>query len=72
MKKFLLGVALLAICAVCILVARTGNTVADRDITSVILLAPMGLYNCISAIKTQYQNRRNVYEAVYQRKSQSV
>ena len=69
MKKFLSGIALLAICAVCILVARTGNTVADRDITPVILLAPIGIHNCISAIKTQYQNRRDEYETVYQRKS---
>lgn len=72
MKKFLEGVALLAICVVCILVAKAGNTVADKDITPVILLAPMGLYNCISGIKKLYRKGRDLYAYICKREGQSV
>lgn len=65
MRKFLSGVALLAICAIYIIVARAGSTIEDRDITAVIFFAPIGFYNCYSALKTLYINGRKSYERTH-------
>lgn len=43
-KQKLMGIALLAISAAIIYMAFKGNSMVDRDITAIIITAPMGLY----------------------------
>jgi hypothetical protein len=42
------GVALLIICVIIVAMASFGATPADRDITPVLLLAPLGVYITIA------------------------
>lgn len=43
-KQIAAGIGILIICAIVMLVAANGKSVEDRDITPVLLLAPMGIY----------------------------
>lgn len=45
-KQVLIGMALLAVSALIIAVAKQGTTMQDRDITAVVFTIPLGLY-CI-------------------------
>lgn len=43
-KQRLIGVALVAICVLILIVAASGATPEERDITPVVLLLPLGIY----------------------------
>jgi len=43
-RQKLIGLAILALCALLLWVCSTGVTPEDRDGTAVLLLAPMGFY----------------------------
>lgn len=43
-EQRLMGLVVLACCAVALWLCSTGTTVQDRDATAVVLLAPLGLW----------------------------
>lgn len=44
MKQRLLGLALVVICVLFVALASQGTTTEERDVTSVVLLLPLGIY----------------------------
>ena len=43
-KQKVMGLLLLLICGVVIMTASTGANPADKDVTSILILGPIGLY----------------------------
>jgi uncharacterized membrane protein len=44
MRQRLAGFALVVICVLCVALASQGTTTEERDVTSVVLLLPLGIY----------------------------